>query len=177
MRDSGRSPVRGRSRWLVLAGATLGVLVVTGFWPSAEATPTRVESLTAELESPAGDYRKAMRIEELRTIDSSAARTALSGLADSADDRLAMLAIRALGRNATSSAITKVAGIYADTGRSRVVRSTALAVWCQIQASAGRSWANGKSWVKSNAGNDQALQDAYAACKAKLWPNEVDNDR
>jgi hypothetical protein len=153
------------------------VLVVSGIWPAAEATPTRVESLTAELESPAGEYRKAMKIEELRTIDSTAARTALANLADSADDRLAMLAIRALGRNATSSAKSKVAGIYEDTDRSDLVRATALAVWCQIQADASRTWADGKTWVKTTAGTNSRMRSQYAACKARHWPNEVDNDQ
>jgi hypothetical protein len=161
----------------VLVTAVAAAALLLGTWPRAEATPTRVESLTAELESPAGEYRKAMKIEELRTIDSSAARTALSGLADSADDRLAMLAIRALGRNATSSATSKVAGIYEDTSRSDLVRATALAVWCQIKADAGRTWADGKTWVKSTAGTDTALRAQYAACKARHWPNEVDNDQ
>jgi hypothetical protein len=175
MRESGRSPVRGRGRWVLLVAVAAASLVV-GTWPAAEATPTRVEALTSELESPAGEYRKAMKIEELRTIDSSTARTALAGLADSTDERLAMLAIRALGRNATSSATSKVADIYADTGRSDLVRATALAVWCQIKADAGRSWSDIKSWVKSTAGTDSALRGQYAACKARHWPNEVDND-
>jgi hypothetical protein len=176
MRNGRKDAGAVRRRWLV-AAAGAGAIVMAGFWPSAEATPTRVEALTAELESPAGEYRKAMKIEELRTIDSSAARTALAGLADSADDRLAMLAIRALGRNATSSAKSTVAGIYEDTDRSDLVRATALAVWCQIQADAGRTWADGKSWVKSIAGTNSRMCSQYAACKARHWPNEVDNDQ
>lgn len=166
-----------RRRWLIAASGAVGVLVVASFWPVAEATPTRVEALTAELESPAGEYRKAMKVEELRTIDSSAARTALSNLADSDDDRLAMLAIRALGRSGTSGAISKVAGVYADTNRSELVRATALAVWCQKKADAGRSWADIKSWVKSTAGTNARMGAQYAACKARHWPNEVDNDQ
>ena len=144
---NGRKDPGAMRRWWVVATTAAGAVVLAGFWPAAEATPTQVESLTAELESPAGEYRKAMKIEELRTIDSSAARAALSNLADSADDRLAMLAIRALGRSATSSAISKVAGTYADTGRSDLVRATALAVWCQKKSDAGQSWSDIKTWV------------------------------
>ena len=103
MRERGhRSAGRGRG-WIV-AGSAIAALVAAGLWPSAEATPTRVQALGAMLRAPAGESRKAIAIDELRKIDSSAARTELQSLADSADKRLAMLAIRALGRTGTSGA-------------------------------------------------------------------------
>jgi hypothetical protein len=173
MRKDGKRSA-GIGRWAVLAGAALAVVGVAGFWPSAEATPTRVETLSAELNSPAGEYRKAMLIDELRQIDSSAAREALCELADSTDDRLAMLALRALGREGSSGSKIKVAAVYENTSRSPLVRATAQAVWCQMAADGGRSWATGKAWVKQHAGSNSLLCDQYAASKARHWAEESD---
>lgn len=167
----------GIGRGTLLAASAVAVLVVGGLWPEAEATTSRVDALAAVLASPVGPSRKAIEIEELRTIDSTSARNKLKDLADSGDERLALLAIRTLGRCSWSGAETKVAEIYEDTGRSDLVRSTALAVWCRMEATAGRTWANGKSWVKTHAGTNQHLRDQYAASKSRHWASEVDNDQ
>jgi hypothetical protein len=176
MRKSGKRSA-GYGRGLLLAASAVGVLVVGGLWPDAAATPSRVDTLAAVLTSPVGPSRKAIEIEELRTIDSTSARNKLKDLADSGDERLALLAIRALGRCSWSGAKSKIAEIYEDTSRSDVVRATALAVWCQMESTAGRSWANGKSWVKNHAATNQRLRDQYAASKSRHWASEVDNDQ
>lgn len=176
MRKSGKRSA-GHGRGWLLAASAVAVLVVGGLWPEAQATTSRVDALAAVLASPVGPSRKAIEVEALRAIDSTAARNKLKDLADSGDERLALLAIRALGRSSWSGAKTKIAEIYEDTGRSDVVRSTALAVWCRMQAAGGRSWADGKSWVKTHAGTNQHLRDQYAASKSRHWANEVDNDQ
>lgn len=168
MRKNGkRSAGAGRA---VLIGATAVAFIgAAAFWPAAEATPTRVETLSAELNSPAGEYRKAMLMDELRKIDSSAARTALGTLADAADDRLAMLALRALGREGSTGSKTKLASVYEDTNRSDLVRATALAVWCKEASDAGSTWASAKTWVKQHAGTNSLLCAQYKASKARHW--------
>jgi len=171
-----RSRSAGYGRGIVLTAVACAVLVGVGVWPAAEATSSRAQQLDALLRAPAGESRKAQAIEELRKIDSSAARDELKDLADCTDDSVAMLAIRALGRANFNGASRKIEDIYADEARSDVVRATALIVWCQLQANAGRSWANGKSWVKSHAGTNSLLCGQYAESKAKLWPNEVDGE-
>ncbi len=175
MRKSGKRST-GAGRGIVLVASAIAVLVGAGLWPEAQATPSRVDTLAAVLTSPVGPSRRAIEIEALRTIDSTAARNKLKDLADSGDERLALLAIRALGRCSWSGAKSKVAEIYEDTGRSDAVRSTALAVWCRMEAARGRSWSDGKSWVKNHAGTNQQLRSQYAASKSRHWANEVDND-
>ncbi len=176
MRERGRR-ASGRGRGFVIAATAAAFLIGAGLWPEAEATPSRVDTLAAVLTSPVGATRKAIEIEALREIDSTSARNKLKDLADSGDERLALLAIRALGRCSWSGAKTKVAEIYEDTGRSDAVRSTALAVWCRMEAARGRSWADGKSWVKTHAGTNQQLRAQYAASKSRHWASEVDNDQ
>ena len=171
-----RDRSRGAGRNVVLAAAALGALVAAGFWPRAEATPTRAQHLDAVLRSPAGEYRQCQAIEELRKIDSTGARDALKDLADSTDDRTAALAIRALARANFSGARTKIEGIYEDTSRSDLVRGVALAVWCTNRADAGKSWSDVKQWVKSKAGSNQVLRSQYAASKAMYWASEVDSE-
>ena len=175
MRRSGRSRASA-GRKAVLAVLAVGVVAVAGFWPAAEATTSRAQQLDALLRAPGGESRKAQAIEELRKIDSTAARDELKDLADCTDDRVAMLALRALGRANFSGARTKIAGVYEDETRSDVVRATALAVWCQLQKDAGRSWANGKVWVRSYAGTNSLLCEQYAATKTRLWANEADSE-
>jgi len=171
----GRPGKRGRGR-LIAAAVAAGAMLLVGYWPAAEATTSRAQQLDALLRAPGGESRKAQAIEELRKIDSTVARDELKDLADCTDDRVAMLALRALGRANFSGAKTKIAGVYEDETRSDVVRATALAVWCQLQKDAGRSWANGKVWVRSHAGTNSLLCEQYAATKARLWANEADND-
>jgi hypothetical protein len=171
-----RSRSAGLGRGIVLTALALAVLVGAGLWPAAEATTSRAQQLDALLRAPGGESRKAQAIEELRKLDSTTARDELKDLADCTDDRVAMLAIRTLGRANFTGAKTKIAGVYEDETRSDVVRAMALIAWCQLQANAGKSWADGKAWVKSHAGENAMLCEQYAASKAKLWANEVDSE-
>lgn len=175
MRDSGRSPARGRSRWLVLAFAAAATLV-WGVWPRAEATPSRVEQLQTICSAPGGDCRRLLAFEELASINTRSSRDALNDLAGASDDRVAVMAIGTLGRRDQSGARTKIQDVYEDTNRSDGVRAAALAAYCRLQAADGKEWADCKSWVKQKAGTNQQLRDAYAALKAKFWAEEADND-
>jgi hypothetical protein len=154
---------------MVMAATAVATLVVGGLWPSAEATPSRARQLETLLTSAAGASRKAVAVEDLRKLDSTEARAKLAALADSKDERLALLAIRALGRSSASGAQCKVEQVFEDAKRSVLVREVALGAWCVRQAKENRAWADCEAWVKEKAGGDQKLKDMAAALKSKLW--------
>ncbi len=167
----------GRSRNAALAALAVGVVVAAGFWPAAHATPSQAAQLVTLLNSPAGENRKRAAVDQLAKLDSAEARNAVKTLADSKDDRVAVLAIAALCRTRFSGAEDKVKSVFEDTGRSNLARGMALAAWCHMKSAAGSTWSQIKAYVKQHAGGNQLLKDQYAASKGKLGPDEVDNDQ
>jgi len=176
MQKSGRRSA-GIGRNAVVAAFAVGVLIVAGFWPSADATPSQAGKLDALIRSPIGDNRRRAAIDQLSKLDSDEARTKLKALADSPDDRVAVLAIGALCRADFSGAEAQVKSVFEDAHRSDLARGMALVAYCEARKKHGSSWTNIKSYVKQKAGNDRVLKDQYAASKAKLWASEVDNDQ
>lgn len=176
MRERGnRSAGRGRG-WVVGVAAGALALVAAGvfLWPAAEATPARIAKLEKICTSLGQPGRKAMAVDELRRLDSTAARARVVALADSADEKVAHLAISALGRTDGSAAANKLKAIYESTGRSAAMRAAALSAFCAREKRAGRTWANNRSWVRQHAGSNSRLTAQADALKAKLWAGESD---
>lgn len=165
-----------RGNVLALAALAAAIVITGGVWPRAEATPTEVDRLVAILESPIPERRKLVVVEELRQLDTSAARDALGALAENTDDRVAMVAIRALGRSEWNAAGGAIEDVYEDTGRSDLVRGAALGAFLVRESASGETWASCKGWVKQHAGGNAALNAQYAAVKTELWPIEQEVD-
>jgi hypothetical protein len=85
MRRRGRG-FTGIGRSALLPALALGVLAVSGAWPSADATPSEAAQLDALVRSPTSDNRRRAAIDQLSKIDSDEARTKLRALADSPSD-------------------------------------------------------------------------------------------
>jgi len=177
MRKRGKTS-SGRGRAVVIVGAAAAAVAAAVFlWPGAEATPpSRCQQLVTICTSRGGDCRKLLALEELLTTDSSAARDALAEIADSGDDRVAAMAIGALGRGDQSGARDKIEAVFEDTDRSDAVRAAALSAHCRLKAADGDSWSDCGGYVRSTAGRNQRLRDAWASVKAKYWPEEADGE-
>jgi hypothetical protein len=145
-----------------------------GFWPKAEATPSRAQQIEVLVRSPITDNRRRALIDELSLIDSTDARTRLKNLADSKDDKTAALAIATLCRRGTSGGEDKVKSVLEDTNRSRLARGMALAAYCEMKKRGGFSWSQIKTYVTQQAGSDPVLAGQWAASKAKLFAQESD---
>lgn len=175
MRECGRRSA-GRSRHWFLSAVAIAAVGAFCFWPVAHADPTEADQIVALLRSPAGEYRKEMAIDRLSKIDSDGARQALLDLADSTNERLALLALRTLCRVDSPAARNKVKAVFENTQRTNVVRAIAMTAYLRSQQGQGSTWTDVKGYVKQHAGSNQMLVGQYAAVKAKYWAQEVDND-
>jgi len=170
----GRRESGGSARHGALAAVALAAVLAFCFWPKAEATPSRAQKIEQLVLSPVTDNRRRALIDELSLIDSADARTRLATLADSKDDKTAALAIATLCRRNVSGGEDKVKSVLEDGRRSRLARGMALAAYCEMKKKSGASWAQIKSYVKQQAGNDPVLAGQWAASKAHLWAQESD---
>jgi hypothetical protein len=175
MRQNGKRSA-GLGRGLVLLTTAAVAVVAVGLWPDAAATPSRSQVLTTICTSPGGECKKLLAIEELCSIDTSVSRDALSGLADGADERVAVMAIGALCRRDFSGARAKVMQIFGDTNRSEFTRMAAMTAYCCVQYRDGKTWTQIKRYVKDTAGTNTRLRAQWADLKSKFWSTEADND-
>ena len=164
--------IRGKWSWgLLAAGVVAGGLVLA--WPPVEAGGQEVKDLQAICQSPVGQSRRAMLVEQIRVMDTSASRKALEDMASGPDDRLAVLCLAAISRDAYAGSEAKLKATFEATGRSDLVRSAALTAWCVSKKRDGARWADVRAYVDSKVGTtNQALQDTRDALKAKIWKGE-----
>jgi len=129
----------GRVRNAVLTAMAVSAVLTFCFWPKAEATSSAAAQLEAVAKSPIGDNRRRAVIDELAKLDSSESRDKVKDLADSPNDRIAVLALGAMCRTRFQGAEDKVKSVFEDTHRSPLLRGMALAAYCEMKKHGGAS--------------------------------------
>lgn len=160
---------RGRPALLAQV-VVVGFLAIALFNPGAHAKgqPVRISEIKALCTSGVGLNRKLMAIDELCGMDTKEARAALEVIAKSSDDRTAVAAIAAIGREGYTGSETKLLAIAQTPTRSDTARSAALAAWAQAKKDAGKSWNDVKTTME-NTTSHEAVRQTSLALKAKLW--------
>lgn len=167
----GERNMQVRGRTLVGAVALMGVVgMIWALLPSeqAEATSARVAELQELCESPVGTLRRQVALAELVEIDSSVAREALEEMAESKDERLAILAVGALCRAGYDSSIEDV---LEDSDRPAMVRSAAMGAYVQRAKESRKTWSQIRGYLTREAGEDLDLQSTAGALRNRFDAN------
>lgn len=165
--------MRSLRTWGTLALGAVGLVaagwVVLGIGGEARATSRRVDEIVATCRSGIGTNRKAVLIEELCELNNGEAREALEELADSGDDRLAVLAISALAREDYYGGDTKVQGILESSTRSSTARAAALAAYLNKAKRQGKTWSQVRGYAEGECEGNDSLEAMCDAVATKLW--------
>lgn len=156
--------------WALALGAA--AVVAGGVWPQslpADAETQKAEELQALCETDQAYHRRARALQDLITLDTSAAHKSLEALAASKDELLAVQAMSAIGRADYSGAKSFLKKCFGDTKRSDHTRTAALASYCAAEHRSGASWSEIKDNCKGASSTDTVLDSARDALKSKLW--------
>ena len=163
------SPSRKSAAFGLVVLAVGCAAVILGPAGDATAEQDEVSALVALCNSPIGYHRKAMAIDTLLAMDSGSGRSAIADLAGSSDDRVAVLALAAMGRGDYSGARSTLLTCLADGDRSDIARTAALTAWCRLRKDDQASWASVNSAVSEAVSGNDRLTAALAAVQSKLW--------
>ena len=136
---------------------------------TAAATSNRVAELKALCESPVGNSRRLVAIEELCELDSDSSRDALEKMASCKTDLVAALAIAAIGREDKGNARAKLQSIFESSTASDFVRSAAMQAWARAKKRDGKDWNNVRGYLEGKADGNDRLEAAVAAVKTNLF--------
>lgn len=134
----------------------------------AEATNARVAELQELCESPVGTLRRQVALAELIEIDTAVSREALEDMAESKDERLAILAVGALCRAGHDSSIEDV---LEDSDRPAVVRSAAMGAYVQRAKKSQKVWSQVQGYLNTEAGDDDDLKATVGALRNRFDAN------
>lgn len=160
---------------LALAVCAAAAVVALPFQMVAAQDAT-VATQKARVRAESGTHRKAEALQRICDVGSSAARSALTDLADDADDRTALAAIGALCREDFTAGRSKLRAVFEDDERSDLVRGAAIAALLQLRKSDGAAWSAVRSYVGSHTESGDAVREMALATAARLWGSAVSDE-